>query len=82
MLTFNNRVIVTNLRKVEAINIWNGYDDLKPLIGEKATITSIIDSTLYGLEFDNLPAQLIRERTGYIFDASEITLLGDGQDEK
>lgn len=75
------KVKVIEIPMEKMMNLWGGYDDLTPLIGETGTIVSTIypDSNFkkHGIEFDNWFPQSIRERTGVIFSIDQLEIINE-----
>lgn len=78
-MNIKDKVKVVKLNEEKAMNLWGGYDDLTNLLGQTGTVTNVVspntDYERYSIEFDDVVAQITRERTGIIFTAEQLEII-------
>lgn len=70
-MNIKDKVKVVKLNEKKAMNLWGGYDDLTNLLGQTGTVTNVVspntDYERYSIEFDDVVAQITREREQGLF---------------
>lgn len=78
-MNLEDKVKVVKLNEEKVMNLWGGYDDLTNLLGQTGTVTNVVspntDYERYSIEFDDVVAQITRERTGIIFTAEQLEII-------